>query len=159
MSKEGHVTLFGNPGEGDYDGLVAENRFISDIQLAIETSLAERRMTQTELARLLGVSSARVSQLLAGNGANMTARTVARIAHVLGVRACVAFADEAFMGWRQQSQQASESIDVADYVRIACETLEASGVVPGATANNPWEGGVDAANGPEGTLLGRAVAA
>lgn len=147
------MTLFGNPGESDYEILVAENRFISDIQQAIETALADRRMTQTELARLLGVSSARVSQILAGNGANMTARTVARVAHVLGQRACLAFAEEGLEGWWQEAQQVTESIDIADYVRVACETLEASGVTPGAPSNDPWTGGA------EGAALERTIAA
>lgn len=133
------MALFRNPGEEDYEGLLAENRFISDIQLAIEAALADRNMSQSDLARLMKVSPARVSQMLASNGANVTARTVARIAHVLGVRACVALTEESLDGWWQETHEDAAPVkQFADWVRVACETIEENGMTPGAPSNDAW---------------------
>lgn len=136
------MTLFQQPGEDDYDILLAEGRFIADIQVAIETALDDRKLTQTDLAKMLGVSSARVSQILGGNGANLTARTVARIAHVLGLRACLNLADTSLDGWWQEAADDDEPSEFfADWVRLACETLEGQGIEPAAPINDAWSGG------------------
>ena len=88
------MTLFRDPDDTSYQMLLAENRFVSDIQLAIEHALASKRLSQADLARALEVSEARVSQILADNGKNLQARTIARIAHVIGMRACLNFRDK-----------------------------------------------------------------
>ncbi len=77
----------------EYDTLVAENRFITDIQMAIECAMKEKNMSQAQIARALSISEARVSQILSGNGKNLQARTIARIAHVLGLKAAIEFID------------------------------------------------------------------
>jgi transcriptional regulator with XRE-family HTH domain len=77
----------------EYDTLVSENRFITDVQVAIERAMDEKHMTQAQLARSLNISEARVSQILSGNGKNLQARTIARIAHVLGLQAAIDFKD------------------------------------------------------------------
>lgn len=81
------MAIFGTAGDLEYAALVAENTFINRIQLEIERVMSERRLKQTDLARLLGVSEARVSQILGGNGKNLQARTIAKIAFVLGLEA------------------------------------------------------------------------
>ena len=83
------MALFQLPGEEDFEVLLAENAFVSDVQLAIESALAEAHMTQASLARHLGISEARVSQMLSGNGKNLQARTIARVAHALGLRVLI----------------------------------------------------------------------
>ncbi len=80
--------LYNDPKLG---ALIAENLLINRLQVEIEKALDRTGVTQAELAKLLGVSSARVSQILAGDGSNLRARTVARIAHALGVEAVVHF--------------------------------------------------------------------
>lgn len=136
--------LFQQPGEEDFAGLVAETDFISEIQVAIETALSDRKLTQADLARLLGVSPARVSQILGGNGANLTARTVARIAAVLGLRACVTFTDTCLEGWwREEHDDDEPATEFADWVRVAIETLEDEGITPAAPSNDAWKGGIE----------------
>lgn len=136
------MTLFQQPGDDDFAGLVAENIFISDIQAAIEMALDDRKITQSDLARRLNVSPARVSQMLGGNGANLTARTVARIAHVLGLRACMTFTDTCTEGWwREAPEEEEPSTEFADWVRLACETLEQDGLRPSAPSNDTWKDG------------------
>lgn len=142
------MTLFQQPGDDDFAGLVAENIFISDIQAAIETALDDRKITQSDLARRLKVSPARVSQMLGGNGANLTARTVARIAQVLGLRACVTFTDTCIEGWwREAPEEEEPATEFADWVRLACETLEQDGIEPSAPSNDTWKGGSVASMG------------
>ena len=85
--------MFRAPNDKEYDVLVSENRFVTGIQLEIERALEMRAMTQADLARALDVSEARVSQILAGNGKNLRARTIARIAHVLGLEADLEFSE------------------------------------------------------------------
>ena len=52
-------------------------------QIAIQEAMAVKGVSQGELADRLGVSPARVSQIVAGNGANLTLKTIGRIAHAL----------------------------------------------------------------------------
>jgi transcriptional regulator with XRE-family HTH domain len=142
-TEEIHVALFNKAGEANYEALVAENRFISDIQIAIESALTARDVSQSDLARMLDVSAARVSQMLSGNGANLTARTVARIAHVLGFRARLGFSEDFSDGWWREEFDHAEPIgQFVNWVRVACETLEESGVKPGAVSNDGWQGTV-----------------
>lgn len=55
-------------------------------QIAIQNAMAAKGVSQRELAERLGVSAARVSQIVAGNGSNLTLRSVGRIAHALDER-------------------------------------------------------------------------
>jgi transcriptional regulator with XRE-family HTH domain len=92
------MALFEKVGDKDFDVLVAENGFVTDIQLAIECALSQRSISQAELAKLLDVSEARISQIMSGNGRNLQARTIARIAHVLGMKPLIEFIDSG-NGW------------------------------------------------------------
>lgn len=85
------MTLFSTPTDNDYETTRAEMSFILDLQLAIEAEMECGGHTQAGLAKLLDVSPARVSQMLSGNGSNLGARSIARIAHKLGKRAKVEF--------------------------------------------------------------------
>jgi predicted XRE-type DNA-binding protein len=66
----------------------AEELAIAGAAIAVADAIKRGRITQHELGRAIGVSDARVSQMLSGR-ANMTTRTMARIAHVLGHRLVV----------------------------------------------------------------------
>src|SRR5438067_1028689 len=66
-------------GSADYDLLLAEESFILDAQMTIQRLLNEKGLTQTELARRLGVGDSYISQMLGDSARNLTLRTVARI--------------------------------------------------------------------------------
>lgn len=53
------------------------------IQLAIQKAMMRNSVSQKELAERLGVSAARVSQILSAHGRNLTLNTLGRIAHAL----------------------------------------------------------------------------
>lgn len=65
------------------DAIFAEEGFIADVQVAIESLLADKDMNRADLARALKVSQARVSQMFGDEANNLTLRTLARIFHVL----------------------------------------------------------------------------
>lgn len=54
------------------------------VQIAIQKSMHDNCVTQKELAGRIGVSPARVSQLLSGTGVNLTLKTIVKIADALG---------------------------------------------------------------------------
>lgn len=66
------------------DVIIAEDALIVNVQFAIHNLLEAKGMSRAELARALGVSEARVSQLFDDNPKNLTLRTIARIFYVLG---------------------------------------------------------------------------
>lgn len=67
----------------DRDVKRAETQALTRAKLGIKWILAERSLTQRDLAAALGVSDANVSKML-GDGGNMTFRTIARIFAHLG---------------------------------------------------------------------------
>jgi transcriptional regulator with XRE-family HTH domain len=67
-----------------YRLLVAEESLILDTQIAIQTILNEREMTQADLARKMGVGESYISQMLGASARNLTLRTVARVMSALG---------------------------------------------------------------------------
>lgn len=71
-------------GEGDAVDLeLRVERLVLSVQVALQKSMHESCVSQKELAERLGVSSARVSQILNGDQANLTLRTIGKIAHAL----------------------------------------------------------------------------
>ncbi len=62
----------------------AEEELIVDVQVAIHTLMLDRGLSRADLARELGVSQARVSQMFSDDAKNLTLRTVAKIFRVLG---------------------------------------------------------------------------
>ena len=67
-----------------YRLLVAEESLILDTQIAIQSILNEKGMSQADLARKLGVGESYVSQMLGASARNLTLRTVARVMSALG---------------------------------------------------------------------------
>ena len=67
----------------DKERIVAEEDLVIDAQFLLQELMNERGISRAELARLTGVSKARISQLLS-SGANPTLRTLATLAHALG---------------------------------------------------------------------------
>jgi transcriptional regulator with XRE-family HTH domain len=64
--------------------IFAEEALVVDVQAAIHTLMLDRGLSRADLARSLGVSQARVSQMFSDNANNLTLRTIARIFRVLG---------------------------------------------------------------------------
>lgn len=62
--------------------ILAEEEFASDIQVSLFTALEASALTRAELAERMGVTKARVSQMLSA-GSNLTVRSVARFASAL----------------------------------------------------------------------------
>lgn len=67
--------------------LFAEVDFVAEVQSIIHRMMVAKDISRAELAQRLGVSRARVTQYFAGDGSNLTARTIARIFHALGEQA------------------------------------------------------------------------
>jgi transcriptional regulator with XRE-family HTH domain len=77
----------------EFEAIEAEERLVYEAQKAVRNLLKRKALKAADLATLLGVSEARVSQMLAGNGTNLTLRSLARIFHKLGTR-CVLSSEE-----------------------------------------------------------------
>ena len=118
------MTMFRDAGDKEYAALVAENRFITDIQLEIERTLDELNMTQADLARAAKLSEARVSQILSSNGKNLQARTIARIAHVLGLAPRLQFLDKDALYCAAADETDDGGFDFKKWTKTAAETLE-----------------------------------
>jgi DNA-binding Xre family transcriptional regulator len=71
----------------------AEEELCLQAQRLICEMMVDRDVNQRELARRLGVSEARTSQLLVG-GKNMTLRTLAAALHALGTEAEISLAGD-----------------------------------------------------------------
>mgnify|MGYP003656588177 CR=1 FL=1 len=67
----------------------AGERLLVDVQADIFWLMHEKGVSQADLARELGVSKARVSQLFGDKAENLTIRTLAKIFDALGERASV----------------------------------------------------------------------
>lgn len=65
----------------------------TSVAAALASALRRRSLTQRQLAACLGVSEARVSQLLNASG-NLTVRTLARVAAALGCKVQVCLVDD-----------------------------------------------------------------
>ncbi len=73
----------------EYDLLVAEEELIADAQVYLHELLKARNLSKAELAELLGVSKAAISQLFSPDAPNLSLRKLARVAAALGTRVSV----------------------------------------------------------------------
>ena len=78
--KTQHEKLMENP---EYGKLFAMEGLVTDATELVARLMAEAGVNKAELARRLGTSRARVTQLLGGE-TNMTVRTLAELAFALG---------------------------------------------------------------------------
>lgn len=138
------MTLFEKPEDTEYSVLVAENSFIIDIQFAIEAALDAKSLSQADLAKLLNVSEARVSQIMSGNGKNLQARTIARIAHALDMRPWIDFLDGVDAEWERHAVEAIPNGQFSEWARRAIEMLDQQGEFRLAASNDEWEPSSDA---------------
>lgn len=68
----------------DREQSLAEERLVYSTQTLIQRELNKRGLKYRDLARRLGVSEARISQLMGDDAHNLTVRTLARILYRLG---------------------------------------------------------------------------
>jgi transcriptional regulator with XRE-family HTH domain len=85
----------------------AEETFVVDVQFCIQALMNEKGWTQADLAGALGVTPARVSQML-GDDDNLTIRTVARIFAAMGEKCHLTNATIEARLTRQQKAYADE---------------------------------------------------
>ena len=79
-------------GDWDFLGPLTEAERINltagglavSVQFALQKAMVRGGVSQKDLAERLGVSTARVSQMLSAHGRNLTLGTLGRIAHALG---------------------------------------------------------------------------
>lgn len=88
------MSFFSTATDEGFDVARAEVGFILDLQLAIQSAMETKGLRQADLARLMGVTEARVSQMLSDSGANLRAQTIGAIGQAMGMRPCIRF-DEA----------------------------------------------------------------
>lgn len=62
----------------------AEEALVVDVQIFLHNLMEEKGMSRAKLADAMGVSRARVSQMLSDESQNLTVRLLARAAHALG---------------------------------------------------------------------------
>ena len=93
--------------ENDVAIAEAEQNLVIDAQFLIQEMLNEVGISQAELARRIGISKARVNQMLRSEG-NPTLRTLARVIHALGDEVTLARKSKVtvpapFPEWRSES--------------------------------------------------------
>jgi transcriptional regulator with XRE-family HTH domain len=71
-------------GQLDRDDRLFEEAFLLQAQVGIQRLLNRKRLKYRDLSKRLGVSEARVSQMLSEDASNLTIRTIARIYYHLG---------------------------------------------------------------------------
>lgn len=64
--------------------IFAEEALVVDVQLLLHALMEEKGMSRADLARAMGVSRPRVTQMLSDECKNLTVRLLARAAHALG---------------------------------------------------------------------------
>lgn len=71
------------PQAGEEEDFAIE-ALVFSVQVALQRAMNRKGVTNKMLAEKLGMSPARVSQIFATKGPNLTVKTIARIAHALG---------------------------------------------------------------------------
>lgn len=72
-----------------YEVMLAEEEAVAHVQAMVLRLLADKGMTQNDLAKAMGVSPSHVSQLLADEPQNLSIKKVASVFHALGEEICI----------------------------------------------------------------------
>lgn len=91
----------------DLDAIRTEEHFVTDTQLLLHEMMLAKGITRAELARRMGVSRARVTQIFSSECTNFTVRLLARAMHALGEAPAVA------CEWTRQRDQVAQHKTVA----------------------------------------------
>jgi len=123
------MSFFSTPNDKGFDLARAEVSFILDIQMAVQSAMDQKGLNQADLARLMGVSEARVSQMLRDSGANLQARTVGAVAYALQMKPCIYF---------EEPKAQSNCVPMAGWVSRSRNDREAWGRAAVAANQNYW---------------------
>lgn len=121
------MSFFSTAQDEGFDVARAEVGFIIDLQLAIQSALDVKGMSQADLARSMGVSEARISQMLSDSGANLRAQTIGAIGNAVGLKPCIRFEDVA---------SSSNCVSMTDWVHGANDREQWGRVA--VSAQNHW---------------------
>jgi transcriptional regulator with XRE-family HTH domain len=121
MSKMDYIAPELQPVDAAEAVIFAEEDFVAEVQSIIHRMMVAKDISRADLAQRLGVSRARVTQYFAGDGSNLTARTIARIFHALGEQA------EVICEWArvQEAARAAPSQERSDSV-VECDFVQRS---------------------------------
>lgn len=87
MSRDRYAnTLSGDVSEKEYAEILAQEELVVQVQISIQRLMEKAKVKPADLARLLDVKPARISQLFSDSAPNLTLRTIAKIFFVLGAR-------------------------------------------------------------------------
>jgi len=112
--------------------VIAEDNLIADVQFAIHNLIELKKISRAELARRIGVSEARISQIFEDEPQNLTLRTIAQIFHAVGEEARVTSAalDRVIPGpTPKQDTQAATSVTRIEATSLRLRVEERSRVV------------------------------
>jgi predicted XRE-type DNA-binding protein len=109
----------------EYAAIEAEERFVYETQKAVRNLLKDNDMKASDLARLLRVSEARVSQMLGGEARNLTLRSLARIFHAVGSR-CVVAREDARQATKSEAPVEQERPAIGQRVAKTADTSDES---------------------------------
>jgi transcriptional regulator with XRE-family HTH domain len=94
--------------------IFAEEEFRVDVQQTIHSLMLQKKLTQKGLAKALGVSEARVSQIFS-ESCNVTVRMLARIFFALGERCKLSVnTEERPAAWEQGSESSQAPIEASE---------------------------------------------
>lgn len=84
-------------------------RLALSFQFAIQQEMERKGISKKRLSELMGVSQARVSQLLSGDGANLTLKSIAKLSEALSVDFEVAERKKFVDMWQKANCRAEKS--------------------------------------------------
>lgn len=95
----------------------AEEDAVIDIQFILLDLMQERGMTKEQLAKAVGVSKSRISQLF-GSGANPTVKTVARIFDALDQKWLIKHRSLAESSWERFESELKRTLPTDAWSRV-----------------------------------------
>ncbi|QTH24049.1 helix-turn-helix transcriptional regulator [Rhizorhabdus wittichii] len=128
----------------DKNAIFAEEALVVDVQIFLNTLMHEKGVSRSDLAKAMGVSRARISQLFSDECTNLTVRLFARAAYALGEKVeldCDHFrlvrerslskamgkAENVWPLWKHVEEEGDKELDVYHdklLVFLGCEEME-----------------------------------
>jgi transcriptional regulator with XRE-family HTH domain len=84
MKKARKENSMADPIANEKDVIFAEEAFVVDVQGLLHQIMEEKGYTRADLARMLGVSRARITQIFSDECKNLTIRLLARAMYAMG---------------------------------------------------------------------------
>lgn len=93
-----------------------EEGFVVDVQSFLQELMDARRMSRADLARAMGVSRGRITQIFSDECKNLTVRLLARAVHALGDEPEIDSSTSREIRERRQRARRAELVNAADNV-------------------------------------------